>query len=135
MLILLIILLIVPPMLSVILYERFRGYTLPDRKRLALGLIFAFLINMIAYAFMWWRGWEYHSWALGDASSMTHISFVVKYMAITLVSAIIIPYIICLVRSKSSAKPDEPDVDPDISEQDVKNAADNEGANQTDEGE
>jgi len=89
---------LVPAMISVLLYERFKGYELSTQKRIFLLLIFAFLINMIGYAAMWLRGWEYHSWTLDRYSSMTGISFVVKYMAISLVSSAVLPFVLSLVR-------------------------------------
>ena len=122
MLILLILLLLVPPMISVLLYERFRGCALPNQKRVILLLIFAFLINMIEYAAIWLRGWTYISWTLDGASSMTGVSFVLKYMALSLASAVIIPYVICLIRSKPAPAADDTEDgaenNTDISEED-----------------
>ena len=61
-------------------------------------LIFAFLINMIGYTAMSLRGWEYYSWTLDAHSSMTGISFVVNYKAITLVSSVALAFVLSLVR-------------------------------------
>jgi hypothetical protein len=98
MLILLILLMLVPAMISVLLFERFRGYELTTQKRVILLLIFAFFINMVGYAALWLRGWEYHSWTLDGDSTMTSIPFVIKYMAISLVSAVVIAFVLSLVR-------------------------------------
>jgi len=86
----------------VILYERFRGYNLSDRKRLALFMIFAFFINMIGYSATWLRGLGSLNWSLGVNSTMTSTSFVVKYMALSLVSSVALSYVICLLRYKSN---------------------------------
>ena len=98
MLILLILLMLVPAMISVLLYERFKGYELPNQKRVVLLLVFAFLINMVGYAALWLRGWEYHSWTLDSESTLTRIPFVIKYMALSLASAVILPFVLSLVR-------------------------------------
>ena len=102
MIILMILLLLVPALISIILYERFIGHALSDRKRAVLLLIFAFLINMLVYAAIWLRGWDYVSWTLDSASELTHTSFVFKYMALSLVFAVIIPYVLSLVKPGES---------------------------------
>jgi hypothetical protein len=84
-------------MVSVVLYERFRGHALPNPKRVVLFLVFAFFITMIGYVALWLRGWEYQDWTLDRYSTMAGVSFVVKYMAISIVSAIMLPYAACLV--------------------------------------
>jgi len=106
MLFLLAILMVGPPMISLLLYERLKSQSYSNLKRLALLLVFSFFINMGVYAAMWLRGWEYHSWTLDGTSSMTHISFVVKYMALSLVFAIVIPFVASLVSAKSRIKHD-----------------------------
>ena len=98
MLILLILMLLVPALISVLLYERFRDYELSNQKRILLLLVFSFLINMIVYAALWLRGWDYVSWTLNSASAMTGVSFCLKYMALSLVSAVIIPLLMNLVK-------------------------------------
>ena len=103
MLILLIILQVTPPLIAVLLYERFRGYALTDRKRGALMLVFAFLINLFGYAAMWVRGWEYHNWSIGASSSMTSIPFVLKYMLISLLAAVVMAFVLSLFRFKPAA--------------------------------
>lgn len=98
MIILMILLLLVPGLISVLLYERFKGYTLSHYKRAVLLLIFAFLINMGVYAAIWIRGWEYVSWTLDSASVMSGVSFCLKYMALSLVYAVVIPFVLSLVK-------------------------------------
>jgi len=98
MLILQILLMLVPALISVLLFERFKGCELTLLKRVELLLVFAFLINLIGYATMWVMGWGYHSWTLDSESSMTSISFVVKYMGISLVAAIALAFVLSLVR-------------------------------------
>ena len=98
MLILVILLLLVPAMVSVLLFERFKGCELTNQKRVIMLLIFAYLINMIGYAVLWLRGWEYQSWTLDGESTITGVSFVVKYMAITSVAAVVVPFVLSLVR-------------------------------------
>ena len=98
MLFMLLLLFLVPPMISVFLYERFKGYKLSHYKRGALFLIFAYFINMISYAAIWLRGWDYISWTLDGASSITGVSFCLKYMALSLMFAAIMPFLLSLVR-------------------------------------
>ena len=50
--------------------------------------------NIVGYAAMLIRDWDYHSWSLGVGSSLSGISFVVKYMAISLVLAVVIPFVL-----------------------------------------
>jgi len=98
MLILQILLLLVPALISVLLYERFKGCELTLLKRVELLLVFAFLINMVGYAALWVRGRPDLSWTLDSASGMTDISFVLKYMAVSLVTAVALAFILSLVR-------------------------------------
>ena len=98
MLILQILLLLGPALISVLLYERFKGYELTLTKRISLLFVFAFFINMVGYATLWVRGWGYHSWTLDSESGMTNVSFVLKYMGITLVAAVALAFILSLVR-------------------------------------
>ena len=106
MLIMLILLLLVPALISVLLYEKFRGYELSIQKRIALLLIFAYFINMIGYAAILIRGWEFISWALDGMSTMTSVSFCLKYMALALVSAVIVPFVFNLIKVDKRNKPD-----------------------------
>jgi len=105
MLFLLTIMWVVPPLVAVLIYEHYRGYKLPIFKRVALGLIFSFFITMVGYSALWLRGWQYQNWTLDAHSTMTGITFTIKYMAVSMATAIAMPYIICLIRAKpSSAK-------------------------------
>ena len=106
MLILLILLLLVPAIISVFLYERFRGKELSIQNRVILFLILAFLINMIGYAALWFRGQEHVSWALSGTSTMTSVSFCIKYMALSLVSAVIIPFVLYFIRKEKRNMPE-----------------------------
>ena len=97
MLVMIILLLLSPALISLLLYERFKAQTHSNLKRVALLFVFAFLINMIAYAAIWLRGWDYISWSLNSSSTMTMVSFCLKYMAISLLFAIIIPFVLSLI--------------------------------------
>ena len=70
------------------------------QKRVLLFLINAFLINMIAYAVFLLRGQDYISWTLAGISSMTSVSFCLKYMALSLVTAVIIPLVLYSIQKK-----------------------------------
>jgi len=100
MLILQILLMLVPALISVLLFERLKGCELPILKRVELLVVFAFFTNMIAYATVWIRGWAYINWELNCESTMLSVSFVLKYMAVSLVSAVALAFILCLVRVK-----------------------------------
>ena len=98
MIILQILLLLVPAMISVLLFEKFRGYEMSTQKRVIFLLIFAFLINMLCLGVFWMRGWEHLNWTLGEESSMAHTWFTVQYMVISLVTAVVLAFILSLVR-------------------------------------
>ena len=98
MLILLVIMLLAPALISVLLFERFKGYELTAQKRIALLLIFAFLINMLGYAVLWLRGITSIFWTLDKTSTMTEVAFCLKYMALSLVFAAVLPFVLSLVR-------------------------------------
>jgi len=107
MIILAILLLLVPALMSVVLFERFKGYVLDLQKRIMLMFIFAFLINMIGFAFFIVRGWDYVSFALDGSSSMTDVSFVLQYMVLSIVSAVVLAYILSLIRVVERSQPEE----------------------------
>ena len=98
MLIQLILMLIAPAVLSVYLFELFKGERLLAEYRIALLVIFTFLINMIVYVAIWLRGWETISWSFGRDTSLTSVSFCLKYMALSLLFAVVIPYALSLVK-------------------------------------
>jgi hypothetical protein len=98
MVIIMVLMLTVPALISMLLFERFKGYELTLLKRVSLFLIFAFLINMVGYAAFLMRGWDYINMTAGNESVMANTSFVVIYMGITLVSAVAIPFVLSLVR-------------------------------------
>lgn len=98
MIIITILILLVPALISVLCYEKFKGYELTWVKRIELFLILAFLINMFVYAVFWLRGWELISWTFDADSGAALVSFVVQYMIFSLVASVILPYILSLVR-------------------------------------
>ena len=107
MLFLLVLLFFVPPMISVFLYEKFRGRSLSDRCRIAMLLVYSFFINIVFYAVLWLRGWTYHNWGLDSLSTLNSVPFVLKYMALSLVLAVLFPYVVCLFMSKPVSDPDD----------------------------
>jgi quinol-cytochrome oxidoreductase complex cytochrome b subunit len=101
---------LVPALISVLLYERFKGYVLSTQKRFTLMFIFAFLINLVWFALTWARGWAFQSWASDGGSSWTSTIFVLQYMVISLVSAVVLAFILSLVRvSKRNSKEESED--------------------------
>lgn len=98
MLIQMIIMLLAPAVLSVYLYERFKGYNLTTEKRIALMMIFALIINMIVYAAIWLRGWERISWTFDSSSELRSVSFCLKYMALSIAFAVILPFAASLIK-------------------------------------
>jgi len=98
MFLLLIILLLGPAFVSVFLFERFKGYRYTLLKRFMLLFVFAFLINMVGYATLWVWGWDYHYWSLGSTSALTSVSFVLRYMGVSLASSVALAYILSFVR-------------------------------------
>ena len=107
MIILAILILLVPALVSVLLFERLKGYVLDLPKRIMLTFIFAFLINMTGFAFFIIRRWDYVSFSLDGASSMTDVSFVFQYMVFSLVSAVVLAYILSLVRVVKRSQPED----------------------------
>ena len=109
MLIIVVLTLLVPALIGVLFYERFKGYVLIWRKRIELLLVFAFMINLTAYATFWARGWPMLSWGTNDNSSAILIPVVVQYMAIALVTAVILAFVASLVRIRALGTPAEED--------------------------
>jgi len=124
MLFLLIVIWVVPPLVSVLLYERFRGYELSIFKRVSLGLIFAFFITLVGYSALWFRGWQYQNWTLDAHSTMTGITFTVKYMAVAIVTAVILPYLVCLLRAAKVPEKKADAKNEDVDSEDDENSSD-----------
>jgi len=104
---LLILIWVVPPMIAVLFYERLRGCALSYFMRVVAGLIFAFFITMIGYAALWLYGIDQLVWTLDVSSVMAGVSFVVKYMAISIVAALILPFFGSLLQSKPATSKDD----------------------------
>ena len=102
-----IIMCIVPPLISVILYERLRGYKLPNSKRAALYLIFAFIITVAGITALWVLGWGYQVWIPDTYGVMTGLTYILAYAAVSLASAVVIPHAICLLRKKAAEEEKE----------------------------
>ena len=99
MLVILIFLLLFTPVISVMFYERLRGYTLKNSMRVVSVLFFAILINIITYVVIWLRVGEFRSLGL-DTASMRSLSFVLMYLVFSSVSSIALPYMVCFLRPK-----------------------------------
>ena len=93
-----ILMLIAPAALSLFLFERFKGHKLSIDKRIGMLMVFALVINMIVYAAIWLRGWDYVAWTLDDRSVLTSVPFCLKYIALSLVFAVAIPFALSLVK-------------------------------------
>ena len=98
MLIMLVLILLAPALISVALYEQFKGNKLQLVERVALALIFAFVINMGVYAAVWLRGWNFVDWTLYGSPQLTNVQFSLKYMALSLVFAVVLPFVFGLVK-------------------------------------
>jgi len=98
---------IVPPLISVILYERLRGYKLSNKKRIALYLIFAFFITLAGVVTLWVLGWGYQVWIPSTEGVMTGLTYILAYAAVALGTAIVLPHAICLLRSRAAAEDEE----------------------------
>ncbi|MDR2598674.1 MAG: hypothetical protein LBC73_00165 [Oscillospiraceae bacterium] len=109
-----ILLLLVPALIALLLFERFKGYSYSLMKRLALLSIFAFLINMFVYAIIWIRGWHYFDWSGLPETSLTGTFVVLQYMVMSLVVAVGLAYVLSLVRIKKREENDETPTEDDI---------------------
>lgn len=110
MIIIIALMVLVPALMAVLFYERFKGYELILRKRIELFLIFAFIINMLGYIVLWLRGWTYVVWTADIEVGALTASFVVQYMAISSVTAIVMAYMLSLVRvEKREDSEEEPE--------------------------
>ena len=98
MLFLSIIMIFAPGFISVLVFEQMKGCEFSNFKRVAMYFMFAFLINTAAYAAIWIRGWEQISWDSDGVSDLYNVSFCLKYMALSLVAAVVIPTILGLVK-------------------------------------
>ncbi|MDR2590279.1 MAG: hypothetical protein LBC71_04745 [Oscillospiraceae bacterium] len=103
-----VLLLLVPALVSILLFERFRGYEFTLIKRIIALPIFAFLVNMAVYAVLFVRGWAFFSWSGGADSSLTNTSAVLQYMIMALAIGVVLAYILSMVKiSKKEDKPNE----------------------------
>lgn len=110
MIILAFLILIVPALIAVLLYERFRATELIMRKRVELTLLFAFLINFIGYVVLWLRGNTFFYWDFAvPEAEISRVSFVVQYMLVSLVASVVLAYVLSLVRvgKKADSKDEE----------------------------
>jgi len=78
-----------PALISVLLYERFRGYELPIKKRVILFCVFVILINIAAYCLLRLGGWTY---AIYNWVRMTNLSFIFSYTASSLISSVVFAF-------------------------------------------
>lgn len=117
MIIIIAIIVLVPALMAVLFYERFKGCELILRKRLELFAVFAFIINLIGYVILWLRGWTHVIWAATvDGGALTAL-FVVQYMVISSVAAVVMAYILALVRvEKIERSADSEEETPDTNE-------------------
>lgn len=100
--IMVILVLLVPALIGVLFYERFKGVELSWSKRGMLFAIFAFLINFFGYVVLWLRGFERVTWFADEFFAMMFVSFTVQYMGIALVTSIVLAYVLSLVRIDKS---------------------------------
>jgi len=110
---------IVPPLIAVIIYERLRGYKIPNIRRAALYLIFAFFITVAGVAALWALGMGYQVWIPDNYGVVTDLKYILAFAAVSFATAVIIPHTICLVLAKASAEEKE--------SSDEKDAADTSG--------
>jgi len=98
MIIILTLLLLVPSLIAVFLYERFKECKLAIIDRVGLLFIFSFFINMGVYSVIWVRGGEFINWAPDNFSSLASVSFCLKYMLLSLIFAGTLSYIFSLMK-------------------------------------
>jgi len=98
MVILLVLMLLAPAIISVLLFERFKGTALSLQNRIAWFFVFAFLINMTVFMAIWLRGREQINLTLDNSSDLIQVAFCVKYMALSLLAAVAIPFAINLIK-------------------------------------
>jgi len=90
--------LLAPALISVALFEQFRGHKLQIVERAALAIIFAFLINLGVYTAIWLRGWNFVDWTLIGSPQLTNVQFSIKYMALSLVFSVALSFVLSLIR-------------------------------------
>jgi ABC-type multidrug transport system fused ATPase/permease subunit len=66
------------------------------RALLVLGVVFTFLINLFTMFFVWIRGHAQVFWTLDAGSSLNNVAFVVKYMFISLIGTVGLPWLVNL---------------------------------------
>jgi hypothetical protein len=93
-----ILLLLAPAFISVFLFEKFKGFLYPMFYRIVLLFAFALLINMGVYFAIWLWGLTDIAWTLDHTSSLTSVSFCLRYMALALLFSCVLPFILSLVR-------------------------------------
>jgi len=98
MIIMLVLLLLVPSLIAVFLYEKFKECKISIIDRTGLLFIFAFFINMGVYSVIWMRGGTLINWTLDNSSSAASVSFCLKYMLLSLIFAGALSYVFSLIK-------------------------------------
>jgi len=97
---------LVPPLISIFIYENSNNCVLSKQKRVVLFSIFTFFITFISYSVLWVFRVESINWSFWGLSSVSDVAFTLRYMLLSLVSALTLPYIPRYIR-KISTKPME----------------------------
>lgn len=127
MIIIIALIVLVPALIGVLFYERFKGYELILRKRVELFFVFAFIINLAGYVILWLRNWTYVVWTAEVGVGALTASFVVQYMVISAVVAVVMAYGLTLVRVEKRKSPSAAE-DETLTAEDETSAAEDEAA-------
>ena len=104
MIIWLFLLLIVPSLIATLYYEHIIKQKSNLLNQIVTGCIYCYFINFFAISIIWLRGHDYLYWTLDGRSDLNHVQFCVKYMLITIVLAVLLPWIAVTIRTASRMK-------------------------------
>ena len=92
---LLFIVLFAPACIATLLYERLRPGNRSVFRWIVMMICFAFFVNLLVYIADWFRGQTSIRWSVAD--NLSNVPFIIKYMGIALVWAILLPLILVRV--------------------------------------
>jgi len=64
-------------------------------------IIFAFFITVIWVTALLFLGWDYQTWFPNEYGGVSGLAYVLLHAGVSLISAIALPHIICLIKAKA----------------------------------
>jgi hypothetical protein len=104
MIIWLVLMLIAPGMFAMLFYEYITGKKNGPVGQIIISVCFMFFINMLTLTAVWLRGNERIIWTADAASVISSVSFSIRYMALAVFFAFLLPWVVALFHSLMKIK-------------------------------